>query len=128
MKKNIKLGSNKSFGIVFSVVFFVISIWPLLDGDPIRYWSIIISIIFLVLGLLNSKLLTPLNKIWFKFGLLLGNIISPIIMGLVFFLVVFPTGILMKLLGKNLLNLNKSDQKTYWIKKNNQNSRMKNQF
>ena len=128
MKKNIKLGSNKSFGIVFSAVFFIISIWPLLDGGQIRYWSIIISIIFLVLGILNSKLLTPLNKIWFKFGLLLGNIISPIVMGLVFFLVVFPTGIIMKLLGKDLLNLKKSKQKTYWIQKNNQNSRMKNQF
>jgi len=128
MKKNIKLGSNKSFGIFFSAVFFIISIWPLLDGGQIRYWSIIISIIFLVLGILNSKLLTPLNKIWFKFGLLLGNIISPIVMGLVFFLVVFPTGIIMKLLGKDLLNLKKSKQKTYWIQKNNQNSRMKNQF
>jgi len=128
MKKNIKLGSNKSFGIVFSAVFFIISIWPLLEGGQIRYWSIIISIIFLVLGILNSKLLTPLNKIWFKFGLLLGNIISPIVMGLVFFLVVFPTGIIMKLLGKDLLNLKKSKQKTYWIQKNNQNSRMKNQF
>ena len=128
MKKNIKLSSNKSFGIVFSAVFFIISIWPLLDGGQIRYWSIIISIIFLVLGILNSKLLTPLNKIWFKFGLLLGNIISPIVMGLVFFLVVFPTGIIMKLLGKDLLNLKKSKQKTYWIQKNNQNSRMKNQF
>ena len=128
MKKNIKLGSNKSFGIVFSAVFFIISIWPLLDGGQIRYWSIIISIIFLVLGILNSKLLTPLNKIWFKFGLLLGNIISPIVMGLVFFLVVFPTGIIMKLLGKDLLNLKKNNNDSYWIQKNNQNSKMKNQY
>ena len=76
----IKIGSNKSFGIVFFAVFFIISIWPLLSGNEIRYWSLVISVIFLILGIINSKILTPLNKTWFKIGILLGNIISPIIM------------------------------------------------
>ena len=125
---NIKISSNRNFGIVFFIIFLLIGIWPILNQNEIRIWPLIISIIFLILGILNSKLLTPLNKIWFKFGLLLGNIISPIVMGLVFFLVVLPTGIIMKLLGKDLLNLKKSKQKTYWIQKNNQNSKMKNKF
>ena len=124
----IKVGSNKSFGIVFFVVFLIISIWPLLDGNEIRYWSLIISVVFLVLGILNSKILTPLNKIWFKIGILLGNIISPMTMGIIFFLVVTPTAFIMKILGKDLLNLKKNTKNSYWIEKRNQNSRMKNQF
>ena len=129
MKNNkIKVGSNKSFGIVFFVVFLIISIWPLLDGNEIRYWSLIISVVFLVLGILNSKILTPLNKIWFKIGILLGNIISPMTMGIIFFLVVTPTAFIMKILGKDLLNLKKNTKNSYWIEKRNQNSRMKNQF
>ena len=129
MKNNkIKIGSNKSFGIVFFTVFLIIAIWPLLNGYEIRYWSLIISIVFLILGILNSKILTPLNKIWFKIGILLGNVISPIIMSIIFFLVVTPTSFIMKILGKDLLNLKKNTKNSYWIKKQNQNSRMKNQF
>ncbi len=124
----IKIGSNKSFGIVFFTVFLIIAIWPLLNGYGIRYWSLIISIVFLILGILNSKILTPLNKIWFKIGILLGNVISPIIMSIIFFLVVTPTSFIMKILGKDLLNLKKNTKNSYWIKKQNQNSRMKNQF
>ena len=124
----IKIGSNKSFGIVFFAVFFIISIWPLLSGNEIRYWSLVISVIFLILGIINSKILTPLNKTWFKIGILLGNIISPIIMGIIFFLVVTPTSLIMKILGKDLLNLKKNTKSSYWIEKKNQNSRMKNQF
>ena len=123
-----KIGSNKSFGIVFFTVFLIIAIWPLLNGYEIRYWSLIISIIFLFLGILNSKILTPLNKIWFKIGILLGNVISPIVMSIIFFLVVTPTSFIMKILGKDLLNLKKNTKNSYWIKKQNQNSRMKNQF
>ena len=123
-----KIGSNKSFGIVFFTVFLIISIWPLFNGYEIRYWSLIISIVFLLLGILNSKILTPLNKIWFKIGILLGNVISPIIMSIIFFLVVTPTSFIMKILGKDLLNLKKNTKNSYWIKKQNQNSRMKNQF
>ena len=124
----IKIGSNKSFGIVFFTVFLIIAIWPLLNGYEIRYWSLIISIVFLILGILNSKILTPLNKIWFKIGILLGNVISPIIMSIIFFLVVTPTSFIMKILGKDLLNLKKNTKNSYWIKKQNQNSRMKKQF
>ena len=124
----IKIGSNKSFGIVFFTVFLIIANWPLLNGYEIRYWSLIISIVFLFLGILNSKILTPLNKIWFKIGILLGNVISPIVMSIIFFLVVTPTSFIMKILGKDLLNLKKNTKNSYWIKKQNQNSRMKNQF
>ena len=124
----VKIGSNKSFGIVFFIVFFIISIYPLLSHNEIRLWSLIISIIFLVLGLLNSKLLTPLNKVWFKFGILLGKIVSPLIMGIIFFLVVTPIGILMRILNKDLLNLKFNKKTTYWIEKNDPKSKMKNQF
>ena len=127
--KNIKISSNRSFGLVFFALFLIISLWPLINDAEIRIWSLIISIIFLLLGLFNSKILTPLNKLWFKFGIILGNFVAPIVMGIVFFLVVTPTGIIMRLTGQNLLGLKKDIKKdTYWIKKNNYLSSMKNQF
>tara|TARA_B100000401_G_scaffold209808_1_gene141767 strand:- start:786 stop:1175 length:390 start_codon:yes stop_codon:yes gene_type:complete len=126
--KDIKIGSNKSFGIVFAVVFSLIALWPLIKGNEIRLWSLIISIIFLMLGLLNSKMLTPLNKLWFKLGILLGNFIAPIIMGIIFFFVVTPTGIIMKLLRKDLIKLKKNNDESYWIEKKDIKSSMKNQF
>ncbi len=126
--KDIKIGSNKSFGIVFAVVFSLIAFWPLIKGNEIRLWSLIISIIFLTLGLLNSKILTPLNKLWFKLGILLGNFIAPIIMGIIFFFVVTPTGIIMKLLRKDLIKLKKNNDESYWIEKKDIKSSMKNQF
>lgn len=125
---DVKISSNKSFGIVFSVVFFIIAIFPILNNDNIRVWSLVISLIFLVLGLINSKLLSPLNKIWFKFGLILSKVVSPIIMGIIFFLVVTPIGILMRILKKDLLNLKYNNKNTYWIKKKEPESTMKNQF
>ena len=128
MKQNIKLPSNRNFGIVFAIVFLIISLWPLLSQNEIRSWSLIVSIIFLTLGLVNSKLLLPLNKIWFKFGIFLGNFIAPIVMGIIYFFVVTPTGLIMKMLGKDLLNLKKSNKDSYWIKKNNSNNSLKNQF
>ncbi len=124
----IKISSNRNFGIVFFIVFLIISLWPILNNSEIRYWSLIISLIFLSLGILNSNLLTPLNKIWFRFGILLGSIVSPIVMGFIFYIVVFPTGLVMRLLGKDLLKIKKNNDKTYWIKKENLNSSMKNQF
>ena len=127
-ENKIKIGSNRSFGIVFFIVFFIISLFPLLQGNDIRTWSLLVSLIFLVLGLINSNILSPLNKLWFKFGLLLGNFISPIIMGLVFFLVVTPTGLFMRFIGKDLLNLKKKNVKSYWIDKTGPKSKMKNQF
>ena len=102
--------------------------WPLLKGNEIRLWSLIISIIFLTLGLLNSKILTPLNKLWFKLGIFLGNFIAPIVMGIIFFFVVTPTGIIMKLLGKDLIKLKKNNENSYWIEKKDIKSSMKNQF
>jgi len=126
--KDIKIGSNRSFGVVFFVVFLLIGLWPILKGNEIRIWSIIISLIFLILGILNSKILTPFNKAWFRFGIFLGNFISPIIMGIVFFLVVTPTGLIMKLFRKDLINLRKNNSSTYWIEKKDIKSSMKNQF
>ena len=127
-QKEIKISSNKSFGLVFFVIFIIIALWPLLNDGNIRIWSIIVSIIFLLLGLINSQILTPLNKIWFKFGIFLGKIISPIIMGIIFFLVVTPIGLIMRLIGKDVLNLKYSDCKSYWIEKTDPKSKMKNQF
>ena len=125
---DIKISSNKSFGIVFFVVFLLIAIYPLINGGDIRIWSGIISFIFLVLGLLNSSILTPLNKIWFKFGIILGKIISPLIMAIIFFLVVTPTGLIMRILRKDILNLKYNQNKSYWIEKEGPKSKMKNQF
>ena len=126
--KDIKIGPNRSFGVVFFVVFLLIGLWPILKGNELRIWSIVISLIFLILGILNSKILTPFNKVWFRFGIFLGNFISPIIMGIVFFLVVTPTGLIMKLLRKDLINLKKNNSNTYWIEKKDIKSSMKNQF
>ncbi len=123
-----KLPSNKNFGIVFCIVFLIVALYPLVDKNEIRFWSLIISLIFFILGLTNSRILSPLNILWYNFGLLLGKIVSPIVMSLIFFLVVTPTGLIMKLLRKDLLNLKKNNKSTYWIKKNNENNSMKNQF
>ena len=125
---DIKISSNRSFGIVFFVVFFIVSFYPLINDENIRYWSLYISLIFLILGLINSKILTPLNKIWFKFGIFLGKFISPIVMGIIFFLVVTPIGLIMKILKKDLLNLKFNKDRSYWIEKTEPKSKMKNQF
>mgnify|MGYP001023485822 FL=1 len=116
MKK--KKNTNRSFGILFFIVFSIISIWPILSGNELRLWSFIVAIIFLIMGITKSRFLTPFNIAWIKFGELLGVIISPLIMGLVYFLVVLPIGILMRVLGKDLLSLkfNKNIE-TYWNKK-----------
>ena len=125
---NIKISSNKNFGIVFSIFFLLIAICPLTNNNELRIWSLVIAIIFLALGLINSKVLTPLNKLWFKFGLLLGRIVSPIIMAVIFFLVVTHTALSMRIIGKDLLNLKLKKNKSYWIEKTGPKSKMKNQF
>ena len=125
---DIKVSSNRSFGIVFFIVFLLIATYPLLKGNDLRIWSLVISFIFLILGLIDSKILTPLNRLWFKFGLLLGKFISPLIMGIIFFIVVTPIGIIMRLLKKDLLNLKYNKKETYWIDKSGPKSKMKNQF
>ena len=124
----IKTSSNRSFGIVFFIVFLLIAIYPLLNNGELRIWSLIIAMIFLVLGLIKSKVLTPLNKLWFKFGLLLGRVISPLIMGIIFFLVVTPTALIMRIIGKDLLSLKFNNKKSYWIEKTGPKSKMKDQF
>ena len=126
--KKIKLGSNRSFGVVFFIFFTIVSIYPLLNDNPIRLWSLIIAIFFLILGILDSKILTPLNIMWMKLGMYLGIIVSPIVMGIIFFLVVTPTSLLMKILKKDLLNLKMNKKNTYWIDKDKIKSSMKNQF
>jgi hypothetical protein len=125
---DVKIGSNRSFGIVFFVVFLIIATYPLINGDELRLWSLIISIVFLSLGLVNSKILNPLNKLWFKFGIFLGKIISPLVMSIIFFLVVTPIGLLMRLFNKDLLNLKFNNNSSYWIEKTEPKSKMNNQF
>tara|TARA_B100000886_G_scaffold214523_1_gene148742 strand:+ start:180 stop:563 length:384 start_codon:yes stop_codon:yes gene_type:complete len=121
-------GSNRSFGVVFFIFFLIISFYPLINAENIRYWALFLSIIFLVLGLINAKILTPLNKLWFKFGLIIGKILTPLIMIFIFFAVVTPTGILIRLFKKNYFDLKYNDNNTYWIEKTEPKSKMKNQF
>ena len=125
----IKISSNRNFGLVFFMVFLIISLWPLTYEGPIRIWSVTVSLVFLILGLIKPKLLAPLNKLWFKFGMSLGAIVAPFIMGVIFFLTVAPICLVMKIMGKDLLN-KKYDKKkkTYWIKRDVQIGTMKRQF
>ena len=126
---DVKISSNRSFGFVFFIVFLLIASYPIIYNGEVRTWSLLISLIFLVLGLFNSKILSPLNKLWFKFGILLGKIISPLVMGIIFFFVVTPIGLIMRLMGKDVLNLKYNNKnKSYWIEKSGPKSKMKNQF
>ena len=120
--------SNKSLGIVFSIFFLILSLYPLLNGDDVKITLLIVSLIFLILGLIKSEILTPLNIIWFRFGIFLGKFVSPLVMGIIFFLVITPTAFIMRLRGKNLLILKKNNNKSYWIKTSKIKSKMKNQF
>ena len=124
----IKIGTNRNFGIVFGIFFLIISLWPIKNGSELNLVFLLFSIIFFFLGLTNSNLLTPLNKLWFKFGLFLGKFVSPFVMGLIFFLVVTPTGLILKIFRKDVLRLKKNNEKSYWIEKNEPKSKMKNQF
>ena len=128
MEQQIKISSNKSFGIVFFIVFLIIALYPMIKDGDIRLWSLILSLIFLILGLINSIILTPLNRLWFKFGIFLGKIVSPIILGIIFFLLVTPTGLLLRLFGKDVINLKYNNNNSYWIKKTGPKSKMKDQF
>ena len=121
-------GSNKSFGIVFFIVFLLIAVWPLIDGQSLRVWSLIVSLIFLVLGLLNSKLLNPLNLAWVKFGKILGKVVAPIVMGVIYFIIITPIGIFLRLTGKDILQTKFSKNNSYWIKREKNIGPMKRQF
>ena len=123
-----RISSNRSFGILFSIVFALIAFWPLMSGNSFRVWPIPVSIIFLILAVINSKLLTPLNLAWIKFGEILGRVISPIVMAFVYFLIITPIGILMRLIGKDLLKTKFSNNNSYWIKREKNVGSMKRQF
>tara|TARA_B100001057_G_scaffold256954_1_gene257192 strand:+ start:1870 stop:2247 length:378 start_codon:yes stop_codon:yes gene_type:complete len=125
MKKN---ENNNSFGILFFIVFLIIAVWPIIDSGTIRVWALTLSLIFLILGILNSKILTPLKKGWIKIGEVLGKIIAPIIMGFIYFIIVTPIGIFMRLLGKDLLNIKYNKNQSYWIKRDKNINTMKRQF
>ena len=120
--------SNKSFGILFFLIFLAIGIWPIINSEDPRIWSIIISLIFLVLGLLNSRILKPLKDVWIKFGEILGKIIAPIVMAVVFFIILTPTGLLLRLFGKDLLKTKPSKGSSYWIHRSKDIGSMKKQF
>ncbi len=126
--ENNKLNTNRSFGLLFFIIFLLIGIWPLKDGENLRIWSIFLSSIFLLLGLINSKFLTPFKIFWIKLGDFLGKLISPVVMSIIYFLILTPTGLIMRLLGKDILKLKKNTNKTYWQKKDKNVSKMKNQF
>ena len=123
-----KKSSNRGFGLLFFVVFFLIGIWPLFKENDYRLWSLIISIIFLILGLLNSKLLKPLNNLWIKFGEILGKIIAPIVMMIVFFIVLTPLSFIIKLFDKDLLKIKFIKNNSYWIIRKKNIGSMKKQF
>ena len=121
--------SNKSFGLLFFVVFLIIGLWPLKNGENLNFYFIIASVIFLLLGLINSKLLTPLNKSWIKLGEILGIVIAPIVMALVYFVILTPVSLIVRALGKDLLNLKfLKEKETYWIKRKKSLGSMKKQF
>ena len=127
--ENYQLPSNRNFGIFFFTVFLVLGVYFLFQKTVILSFTfILISSIFLTLALMKPLKLTYLNKLWMKFGLLLGNIIAPIVMGIVYFGVVTPTGLLLRLIGKDILMLKKNKNSSYWLNKDNKNNNMKNQF
>ncbi len=123
-----KISSNRSFGILFSIIFAVIAFWPLKSLGEIRVWSLVVASIFLLLGLINSKLLYPLNFLWVKFGELIGKVVAPLVMALIFFIILTPIGLFLRLIGKDLLNIKLNQNKTYWIKRDKEPGPMKRQF
>ena len=126
--ETIKLPSNRSFGIIFFIVFLIIALWPLKNNGDVRIIPICISLIFLILGLFNSNLLKPLNFLWMKFGLMLGKIIAPIVMMIVFFIFLTPLSFILKLFDKDLLKIKFTKNKSYWVIRKKNIGSMKKQF
>ena len=122
------MSSNRSFGILFFIVFLIVGLWPLKNGGDPRQLFLIISGIFLILGLLNSKILTPLNKIWVKFGELLGKIIAPLVMAIIYFIILTPISLFLRIIGKDLLNLKLNKHNSYWKKRDKNIGTMDKQF
>lgn len=126
---DVKIGSEKSFGVVFSVVFLIIGLWPLTDAQSVRYWSLAVAAAFLLAAFFAPNILSWPNKIWFKFGMLIGRVVAPVVMALVYFLAVLPTGVVMRMLGKDILHQNiDKDANSYWIDREKPVGTMKNQF
>ena len=123
-----KKTSEKSFGILFFIVFFLVAIWPLLNSDSIRLWSLAVSFAFLIIAFLKQELLKPLNNSWIKFGEMLGKIISPIVMALIFFLILTPLSLIIRIFGKDLLKIKFSKDNSYWIKREKNITSMDKQF
>ncbi len=116
--RKVELGSNKNFGLVFSGVFALLAFWPLIrHGEAIRWWALCLSAVFLGLALLADHLLAPLNKLWFRFGLLLHSVVAPLVMGLLFYGAVTPVAFVLRAMGKDILRLSRSDEKSYWIER-----------
>jgi len=126
--KKIKIGSNKSFGFVFTIFFTIIGLWPLKNAGEINIIFLFLAFILFLITLIKSDYLSLFNKIWFKFGLLLGGLISPIVMAVIFFLIITPISLILKIIGKDVLNIKKNNNKSYWIVKSDLKSKMKNQF
>ena len=121
--------SNKSFGLLFFIVFLILGLWPLKNGENLNFYFITVSVIFLLLGLINSRLLSPLNKLWIKFGEILGIIIAPLVMALVYFVILTPMSFIVRIFGKDLLGLKfLKEKETYWIKRKKNLGSMKKQF
>ena len=123
-----KSNNNKSLGLLFFFIFIVISFWPLLNGENVRIWSIVMAIIFLTLALVKPQILNPLTKLWIKFGELIGKFISPIVIGLIYFVILTPIGLLMRIFNKDLLNLKFSEESSYWIKRETKLNSMDKQY
>jgi hypothetical protein len=118
LKANRKVvqGSNRSFGLVFAGLFMFVALWPLLrHGEAIRFWALAAGAIFGGLALFKESALAPADKLWFKLGLALHSVMSPLIMGLLFFGAVVPFGVVLRALGKDILRLRPSSASTYWI-------------
>ena len=123
-----KKNSTKSFGILFFIVFFVIGVWPVFNSENLRLWSIILSFLFLISGLTNANFLNPLNRTWIKFGEILGKIIAPVVMFLIFFVLITPYSFVIRIFGKDLLKTRLSNKTSYWIKREKDAGTMKRQF
>ena len=124
-----EISSEKSFGVIFSTVFLIVSLYPLINSEGLRIWALVVSTIFFLLAFVAPQVLVLPNKLWFKFGLLLGSIIAPIVMAMVYFITVLPTGIIMRLLGKDLLKQKlDNNAKSYWIKRSEPMGSMRNQY
>ncbi len=124
---NIKKKDNITFGILFFIFFFIIGLYPLKSNGAVRVWSIVLSIVFLILTIVRPNLFTFINKLWIQLGILFGKIISPIVMGLVFFFVVTPIGILVRIIKKDVMGLKKRNH-SYWINRADKVQSMKKQF